>query len=125
MAVIDFTKIKAKETPNKMEKVNVMGTVFEVRIYPLTGRARMEYWALDHQDEADERARKRIMLALVNGAKMDEVEAFKFIELDWSAALELAGSIYKFTLDFEMEVEEFKKVAEKNLPKASGTGTQA
>ena len=124
MAVIDFDKIKAKESPSKKAKVNISGTIVELDIYPLTGMARMEYWSLDHQDQADERVRKRVILALTNGAKLSEYEAMQLISLDWSAALDLSGAIYQFTIDFELELEKVKAEAEKNFQKASGTDTQ-
>ena len=125
MAVIDFSKIKAKDLPEKEEKINILGTIFKVKIKPLTGLARMEYWALDHQEEADERTRKRVISTLVHSAGFEEAEVFKLISVDWSAAIDLAGRIYKFTLDYESELDVLKAEAEKNFQAVSGTVTQA
>jgi hypothetical protein len=96
-----------------------------VTIKPLTGLARMEYWALNHQDEADERTRKRIMLALVNGADFSETEVWQLVTLDWEAALDLSGRIHAFTDEFERELDKFKAEAEKNSKMAHGTITPA
>lgn len=124
MAIIDFSKIKAKELPKKEEQINVLGTIFKVKIKPLTGIARMEYWALDNQEEADERTRKRVFLTLINSAGFTEADVFKMISLDWSAAIDLTGRIYKFTLDYESELDVLKAEAEKNFQKDSQTDTQ-
>lgn len=123
--VIDFSKIKAKELPKKEEEINVLGTIHKVTIKPLTGVARMEYWALNHQDEADERTRKRILLALINGADFSETEVWQLISLDWEAALDLSGKIHAFTAEFESELDKLKAEAEKNSKMASGTTTPA
>ena len=122
---IDFSKIKAKELPTKEEEINVLGTIHKVTIKPLTGVARMEYWALNHQDEADERTRKRILLALINGADLSETEVWQLISLDWEAALDLSGRIHAFTAEFEADLDKLKAEAEKNSKMASGTTTQA
>ena len=122
---IDFSKIKAKELPTREEEINVLGTIHKVTIKPLTGVARMEYWALNHQDEADERTRKRILLALVNGADFSETEVWQLISLDWEAALDLSGRIHAFTAEFEADLDKLKAEAEKNSKMASGTTTQA
>lgn len=122
---IDFSKIKAKELPTKEEEINVLGTLHKVTIKPLTGLARMEYWALNHQDEADERTRKRILLALVNGADFSETEVWQLVTLDWEAALDLSGKIHAFTAEFEADLDKLKAEAEKNLKLASGTVTPA
>ena len=124
MAIIDFSKIKAKDLPEKEVNVNVLGTIFKVKIKPLTGIARMEYWALDHQEEADERTRKRVFSTLINSAEFTEADVSKLISLDWSAAIDLAGTIFRFTLEYEESLSKLKSEAEKNFQKDSQTDTQ-
>ena len=124
MAIIDFSKIKAKDLPTKKETLNICGTMFDVTIYPMTGKARMEYWALDYQDEADERVRKRVILALEHGAKLSMEEILKLIDIDWDEAVNLSGKIFALTKEYENQLDDLKAAAEKNFQKDSGTDTQ-
>lgn len=123
--MIDLSKIAAKEIPTKTVTVNILGTITETTIRPLTGQNRMDYWALDVGDDIAKCTKERVFISLKNGAGMKMEDIFQLIVLDWDAAVSLAGNIHTFTVEFEEEISKIKKEAEKNFQAAGGKTTPA
>ncbi len=113
--MIDLSKIKAVELPEKTVKVNINGTIQEQNIKPLTGDHRLRSWALDYTHDPAQSTHDRVMLTLVNGAGLDAKTALKLISVDWDAAVTLSADVLNFTEEFEKKIAEEKKNAEKNL----------
>ena len=113
--MIDLSKIKAVELPEKTVKVNIHGTIQEQNIKPLTGDHRLRSWALDYTHDPAQSTHDRVMLTLVNGAGLDAKTALELISVDWDAAVTLSADVLNFTEEFEKKISEEKKNAEKNL----------
>lgn len=121
--MIDLSKIKAVELPEKTVKVNILGTIQEQKIKPLTGDHRLRSWALDYTHDPAQSTHDRVMLTLIHGAGLDAKTALGLISVDWDAAVTLSADVISFTEEFEKTIAEEKKTAEKNLEADTSAAT--
>lgn len=123
--MLDLSDIPAYKLPEKTEKIKICGIEKEVTFKPLVGEKRLEMWALFRSDKKEETELllDRIYLACMDGVGMTDKETAKLIDLDWEAALDLAGRVIAFTNEFEKSRKAEEEKAEKNSDPEGGTIT--
>lgn len=114
--MLDLSNIPAKTLPEKKDTIKICGIEKEVTYTPLVGEKRLELFVLKNYDDRQEKELvvERIYLALMNGVGMTHDEVAKLIDLDWLAAMNLAGAVINFSIEFDGLLKDEEEKAEKN-----------
>lgn len=122
--MIDLSKLKAAELPEKEIEISVSGEKQKVKIRPFGGRGNTALQGISPSDSASWLEKIQV-LAMVYGADMTESQAAFFLENSPEEAMKLAEEIWKFNKEYSDKImAEREEAKKKSLTSADSENTQ-
>ena len=122
--MIDLSKLKAAELPEKEIEISVSGEKQKVKIRPFGGRGNTALQGISPSDSASWLEKIQV-IAMVYGAGMTESQAAFFLENSPDEAMKLAEEIWKFNKEYSDKImAEREEAKKKSLTGADSENTQ-